>query len=503
MIVPVLMNFHSHIMTYNWLRNFEDNAKGTIYYIVQEKMTSRFTDRERAAQNIVIFPEKTEQQLSGQFENEIEFAYFSTRHSMNNLVTFFEDNFARLQEIEDITVVYALYKNVSLEAACRKRGLCLKYIELSALGKDNYYNFDLCRFLESEVMNSDTEGRNRYKEFDKVKSNILLEKPLTPLELLLIGTKERDVVSVLNYLLNGTETYDIGIALPWDYKEFCGDWPKKEMIETGKTLYGDKKILYRVHPGENIDHKEYGPRDLSGSSLKFISKCKTVVSSGSNISFEAMLFGKQVIDFSRQFYSDKIINQFDIKKKCGYDDMYLNFLYFSVFTPFELICDENYVKWRCCETPDEADIFNTHLKFICERYLNISYEELNMKDNRRDFIWDMRSFTADKERNGIIDFINALSEINWRKQRIIICGCGRDAVIWKSIVENFGGTVFEFLIMQDKKDRECYAGKRVVIWGETQYTEQDVFIISQRNRTVQKDILIDLNKKGVKNMICI
>ena len=126
-----------------------------------------------------------------------------------------------------------------------------------------------------------------------------------------------------------------------------------------------------------------------------------------------------------------------------------------------------------------------------------------MKDNRRDFIWDMRSFTADKERNGIIDFINALSEINWRKQRIIICGCGRDAVIWKSIVENFGGTVFEFLIMQDKKDRECYAGKRVVIWGETQYTEQDVFIISQRNRTVQKDILIDLNKKGVKNMICI
>ena len=152
--------------------------------------------------------------------------------------------------------------------------------------------------------------------------------------------------------------YDLGVAFPYAYLK------KKKFNELLKIIEKfNGSILGRFHPTDSEKIKlKYLNIDNSIRSIDFIKKCKIIISAGSNITMEAILFNKIVIDIGESQFSclahKKYFN--NIKENNNID--MINFCAFSVLVPFELCYDKKYITWRL-ENPSETDIYLKHLNY--------------------------------------------------------------------------------------------------------------------------------------------
>lgn len=154
----------------------------------------------------------------------------------------------------------------------------------------------------------------------------------------------------------------------------------KEMLRIEKT----ENILIRKHPLDanyKYNNEEKFNIDDSKSSIEFITKCHKIVSSVSNINFEAMILGKtcytlENMPFARFSY-----------KNLNYNDEYvinlydLNFLFFCYYVPFSLCLDKEYINFRLSK-PSEIDIYMKHYNYImekCETNLNENNEDISIR----------------------------------------------------------------------------------------------------------------------------
>lgn len=286
-----------------------------------------------------------------------------------------------LKKYNDIRAIVVWRHNRTIELLAKKYDLDVIEMELSAVRRRTY-KFGLSYFQFSRKY-SEIELSKRYNNFmrelskSKKKVPFLTRKQIQ--NLILLDDK-------LN-LLNNCEMYDFGIALGLngDYETISSDSMKNEnMLKEMLRIEKPENILIRKHPLDanyKYNNEEKFNIDDSKSSIEFITKCHKIVSSVSNINFEAMILGKTCytlgnMPFARFSY-----------KNLNYNDEYvinlydLNFLFFCYYVPFSLCLDKEYINFRLSK-PSEIDIYMKHYNYImekCETNLNGNNEDISIR----------------------------------------------------------------------------------------------------------------------------
>lgn len=259
--------------------------------------------------------------------------------------------------------------NPTLEAIAEKRNIKLISLELSPIRKihtNHNYNTTLCYFQFS----------NKY---DKSYCKNLYNKFLT-----LIDTEKIQIFSreeLLSMFLNTEDLhllkdirkppkYEIGLSPGFEQDAFFERYSSSKIENTIKkveSLFDTSEVSIRYHP--NLENSRGNPswnKDKSTKSIYWITQCKRIVSHISNIAFDAMMFGKTSYVLSEHMpFSFKTLNLLDWIDESVVDSLYLNFMIFGYFAPWNLVFDNEYIEWRLSE-PNILDIYIFNRNYILE-----------------------------------------------------------------------------------------------------------------------------------------
>lgn len=179
----------------------------------------------------------------------------------------------------------------------------------------------------------------------------------------------------------------IGIALGYAIeplhltKTFFNDC---ELLIKAKQKYGEEKMLVRKHPGD-----PYGAQypmfsscmePRGNSSIDFILECEEIASIGSNVSMEAMYYGRKaytMVPCPSYFPSAHSLTE----DACCASDLYLSFYALSYVIPHEFMTNYEYYLWRL-SGPSEREIYFKHLEFYFKKK-NIPFSVLSLEGNNR------------------------------------------------------------------------------------------------------------------------
>lgn len=496
MIVYFLADFrNSNYMS--WINRIDKNSMdNTHIYIVEPQTYEKVVRKEQCYNlpvNILYNSAIDSDERASSFALKID----------KNLVGILSDILKRIG-ITQIDAVLSIYKNISLEIACKEMQIPMKYFEISAIRDESYAGHTLCWLLDNPMMFSSKEDKKRYENFCKEINARKLKRFFNPEELMLGVIKSNKVLDMYKVHKKYQEKYDVGIALPRGFEECSGDWDKDKIIDAILDRDKTKSILIRPHPAD-LSKKEKDlvyDEDSISDVFGFVSKCRCVISVGSNIAFEAMLFGKQVIDLSDSYFSNKILNEITFEKNCTYDTQYLNYLFFCVYTPEELLFNGNYLRWRIESKPSEIEIYNYNQKFIIEKWIRSSISEIEQSVDLATLILERRMIEKDRTRENRINKLLLISQIDWDNAQIYICGMGVNTERIIEILENFG-LIISAIVVMDENEKKDHSKYPVLYIGEMKLFESDVFFITPKTVQVQLIMLDKLVKIGVKNIITI
>lgn len=211
----------------------------------------------------------------------------------------------------------------------------------------------------------------RYKKF--LRENNIKVPVLSRRELLTFFLNKEDLDKV--ELINTTPKWEMGIvgtspvSAVLFSKSFYDDL---QLINDVRKVYGDDKIIFRQHPGIGDPYQAnyYYIRnyDKSDSSMEFVVRCKRIASVHSSVIFEAMLLGKptySACDLSQ--YAYKCEHDYRKKYALPVEELFLNFIMFSYLVPYELMLNEEYLRWRLT-MPSEKEIYMYNLEFYGKQY---------------------------------------------------------------------------------------------------------------------------------------
>ena len=247
----------------------------------------------------------------------------------------------------------------SLEKVCKNNNIRLIQYELSTIRKDTFRTtlgyFQFHNKYESNFVKSD---------YDIFKNEEKLIFDREELLSLFLNTNLIDNIKYLYKIAN----YKIGYALGMDKDKFELAFTKlsnDEIFSKIKEKYSNEDVLIRQHPASKLDVDKTGfVIDNSSSTAEWISNCNKIICNISNVAYEAMLYGRDVINVNdvlpTAFDDYSNLNYFD-EKKIGLQK--LNFLTFYCYCPYELMFDKDYIYYRL-NNPSIIDIYNYHLKYI-------------------------------------------------------------------------------------------------------------------------------------------
>lgn len=289
-----------------------------------------------------------------------------------------------VQEIEATEKIEAIINwaahTESVRYVAEKHGIPVITNEYS-LRAPNYRT--MC-YLKMKDLHEATETAERYQNF--LKESPRLDFEFLNNEELLALFLDNSVIDYLR-LFRATPKYEIGVAglHPLITTLFAKTtFTDLELVQNVRANYSEKDILFRKHPGEEPYQATYGfkNQDTRKTPIPFILESKRIAAQGSNIIFEAMLWGRPVysregssfIDFCEKDFSNT--DNFIVA-----DDSFLDFIMFSFFVPLEKAFDTEYLRWRLTN-PSELEIFNYHLEiYLAEK--GISPEILKLPKKKR------------------------------------------------------------------------------------------------------------------------
>lgn len=280
------------------------------------------------------------------------------------------------EKIEGIlTYIY----NPSLYKACEKKNIPVFEFEFSAI-RYPMYRCCLGYFMNSNKF-SNVESKRRYENFlAELKTNNL--EVLSRKEIIALTFLPENMYLLYDY--NKNIEYDLGIALgPEDdsYREVWYEIENTTIIYRSKEIFGNS-ILLRTHPTEIEKFDKYNIEiDKSSISLGFVNRCKRIATICSNVGFESMLLGKPTYVLGQIPFSEGALSTMEIDDDMVCSAEYINFITFCIFTPFELMHDTEYIRWRLTK-PTEIEIYNYNLNFIISEILKIDANILKGKKGR-------------------------------------------------------------------------------------------------------------------------
>ena len=249
----------------------------------------------------------------------------------------------------------------SLEFICKSRSIKLINYELSSIRK-GIFNETLGYFSFNNKYN--------YKYFKNGFSSLKIENinVLSRKEILSLFLKPPFLKYVK--MIDDSPEKEIGVAFGLKNDPFelaYNDYSNKEIIEKVKTIYNDDEVVIRTHPAcpYMIDNKI--SHDNTENSLNWVLKCKRIITTVSNVGYEAMLLGKTSYVLSKNMpFSINTINTLENVENYVVDLKYLNYITFGFYAPFDLMFDIDYIRWRLTK-PTPIEIYNYNLNYILRK----------------------------------------------------------------------------------------------------------------------------------------
>ena len=290
---------------------------------------------------------------------------------------------SKLDEIEsdthqkvDVILLWVGLKSV-YEVA-QKRNIKVVVLELSTIRKPNY-NTILGYFTFQDKY--DKRGcKDDYYEF--VKAYDKNPFPLLSRKELLSFFVETGELYCLE-AISSPVPYELGISPGLQQDYFFANFTNEALPETLKKvekLFDDDRVSVRFHPQYhwNLPNKKWAI-DQSKSSFEWILKCRRIVTSVSNVGFEAMLLGKTAYILSDYMpYSFMAPNHLDYIEDETVSIKFLNYMLFSYFVPWKLMFDMEYVQWRL-SNPSPVERFHRHFDYLCRQKKlkgNVTFEKI-------------------------------------------------------------------------------------------------------------------------------
>jgi hypothetical protein len=260
----------------------------------------------------------------------------------------------------------------SLKKVCDRMNIPLIQLELSAIRKENY-NLTLGYFTFDNKY-SLKKIKEEFPEYQKISNDI----PKYDRQTLLTMFLKTENIDYLKLYYNPPE-YKFGLDLGMPNECFFNTYSKYTHSEINKQLSlltNNEEILARGHP-QAIQHQKEKNNfqiDNSKNSIEWILKCRRIVSSVSNVAFEAMLLGKTsyVLSENMPFYYNAITDLNAIEDEVvGLS--YLNYLIFCYFVPYQLMFNKDYLDFR---------LKNPNIKAIYLKNSNYILKNINWKSDK-------------------------------------------------------------------------------------------------------------------------
>lgn len=266
----------------------------------------------------------------------------------------------------------------SLQFVCKKRGITLINYELSTI-REGLYNDTLGYFSFGNKYDA-KQLQSGYEEIKGEKINLLGRREILGLFL------KTDGLRYLNAYYD-VPKYDIGIGFGLDkdaFDEAYSVYKAEEVLNNISKLVSAERVSVRSHPAFPRDLSKVNfIEDKSPNSVEWILSNRRIVSTVSNVGYEAMLYGKTsyVISKYMPFHSGTI-NDISYLDEQIVDIKYLNYITFGFYTPFELMFNMEYIKWRLTN-PSSLDIYNKNLNHVLEKKSVADVFKKNSKDRLR------------------------------------------------------------------------------------------------------------------------
>lgn len=299
---------------------------------------------------------------------------------LKELIGNYLDQISRNSKID---AIMTLCHNPSLSAAATERGIKVIHFEMGTFREPTYLKTG---YFDYNCLYGEASTEQRYNSFVQEIENGKKEIEILDKKEILAIFLKRDFLFYLNHL-NDNPKYELGIALGYaiwplyQKNTFCDDC---ELLYRASKVYPMDQLLVRRHPGDPVgaSYPRYDYcRDTSATTLDFILKCKRIASVGSNVSFEAALFGKTNYVLTECPYTYKAKRKIEDTTLQDLDLYYINFYIFAYLVPFTLLWDEDYIKWRL-SNPTEIEIFKKHLMYYLNKK-NIPYSILTQDKRNR------------------------------------------------------------------------------------------------------------------------
>lgn len=140
-----------------------------------------------------------------------------------------------------------------------------------------------------------------------------------------------------------------------------------ELFTKARDYFKESQIAIRYHPGDPMHCNLHKANEATGSLIDFIMDCKRVACICSNVSYEALLFGKPVYEVKWSQYGFICNNLNDGLEDKVPDDTILSYIAFAILVPYELLNSVEYIRFRIKEK-DEKKIYLYHLRYYLSIY---------------------------------------------------------------------------------------------------------------------------------------
>lgn len=268
-----------------------------------------------------------------------------------------------------IYVIVVWFRYPALVRCAQRRNIKVLAQELSIIRGNGYYKEVLGSFIFDEKYTSEVVT----KEFGQISDRLPRELIFSRKEILAL-VLQKEHLDVLNRLYE--PIYEFGLDADPDRDDFFEKYStmsQEQICKKLECLSSTSNILARYHPNSKQKGKLNYDIDSSENSLEWILKCRRIVSGISNVGFEAMLLGRTayVLCENIPYYLGNVHFLDRIEEKAA-DTSVLNYLLFAYYTPWDLMFDCEYIKWRL-SSPDALEIYRYNLNYLLSK-IDLSYE---------------------------------------------------------------------------------------------------------------------------------
>lgn len=361
-----------------YCEQFKDNARYMNYDIPKEKTLTKL-------KKYMITYEETKKILSYYNDDRYLTAEKLIEESNDYAEQVIENKLDLIEKDtgEKITCVIVWVNSKTLVNVSKRRNFKILNLELSTF-RPSAYRQTLGYFCFDNKF-SKTELKNEYEKYLESDDNTRI---FSRKELISMLVSRDYLKQTFNY--DNMCEYDLGIS-PGLKKHFFFDIYSNEKIEKtikkAEKLFSDCKVSVRFHPAYHWDLKTSFDIDDSPSSIDWVLKCRRIVTSISNVSFEAMLYGRTVYILSDSMpFSFITNNSLDFIDDELVSLKFLNFVIFGYYVPWNLMFDLDYIKWRV-SNPSIIDIYNRNFSEV------LKIANINKNDNLRTILKKVQNMT--------------------------------------------------------------------------------------------------------------